>query len=274
MLRPPVKAPTALVWIPGREELLVATREGLLLTVDPVLGTRTLAENLGETAVLSAHEDRSRILVVTRQGRWKVLGARGETLNEGRHDFLGSMEGFFADPYLLLFGDEEKGRFLYLIEGDQLKHRVPLPPRVIAALSENGKGLLCRSTEQGLQVVLFGKEKLPKDEPTLHRLRPAGRFVLGFTGTGIAVWTHAGGMPRSMRLPDITAGDISRDGTWLALGMRNGAVALSRIDRLDKRIHPDLVRAFNGPVTCVAFSSKGRWLATGAEGLRIWSWED
>ncbi len=274
VLRPPVKAPTALAWMPGREELLVTTRDGMLISVDPVLGTRTIAENLGEPAVLSIHDDRSKILVMTREGRWKVLTPRGEVLQEGKHEFLGGLEGFFADPYVLMFGDEEKGRALHLVQDGVVKHRVPLPPRVIAALDESRKGLLCRSTEQGLQVVQFGKEKLPKDEPTLHRLRPAGRFILGFTQTGIAVWTQEGGMPRSMRLPDLTAGDISRDGVWLALGTRNGAVALARIDRLDKRIHPDLVRAFNGPVTCVAFSSKGRWLATGAEGLRIWSWED
>ncbi len=115
----------------------------------------------------------------------------------------------------------------------------------------------------------------PKDlESTAHRLRQAGEFILGFTSTGICVWGQEGGMPRSMRLPDLTAGDISRDGQYLGLGTRNGAVALARMDKLDKRVRPDLVRAFNGPVTSVAFSSKGKWLATGAEGLRIWSWED
>ena len=48
----------------------------------------------------------------------------------------------------------------------------------------------------------------------------------------------------------------------------------ARMDRIEKRVKPDLVRAFNGPVTSVAFSERGRWLATGAEALRIWSWED
>ena len=77
-----------------------------------------------------------------------------------------------------------------------------------------------------------------------------------------------------MRLPDLTAGDISADGQYLGLGARNGAVALARMDRIEKRVKPDLVRAFNGPVTSVAFSERGKWLATGAEALRIWSWED
>ena len=274
VLRPPVKSPVALAWIPGREELLAATRDGQLVSVDPVLGTRIVAENLGEPAIVHIAEDRNRVLVISRGGKYRVLTVRSEVLYEGKHDFLTGMDGFFADPYLLMFGDEEKGRFLYLIQEGVLKHRVPIGPRVIAALDPNGKGLVCRSTEQGLQVVPFGKEKLPKDEPTAHRLRATSKHILGFTQTGVAVWGQEGGQPRSMRLPDLTAGDISRDGSYLGLGTRNGAVALARMDRMDKRTHPDLVRAFNSPVTCVAFSSRGRWLATGAEGLRIWSWED
>ena len=52
VLRPPVRNPTALCWIPKREELLAATRDGELISVDPVLGTRVVAESIGETAVI------------------------------------------------------------------------------------------------------------------------------------------------------------------------------------------------------------------------------
>jgi hypothetical protein len=130
--------------------------------------------------------------------------------------------------------------------------------------------------DAGLIVIPLGKgHAFPKDlESTAHRLEPSHQFVLGFTATGICVWGQEGGGSRSMRLPDLTAGDISHDGQYLGLGARNGAVALARMDRIEKRVKPDLVRAFNGPVTSVAFSERGKWLATGAEALRIWSWED
>jgi hypothetical protein len=273
VLKAPVKQPTRLAWIPGREELLVTTREGELLTVDPVLGTRTLAYQIGEAAVLRVADDRQRVLIMTREGTYQIRNPRGELLLKGNHSFLGGMDGYFADPYLLIFGDEAGGRFLELRQDDVVKVRIPLPSRVIAALDPQGKGLLCRSTDAGLQVVAFGREKLPKDEPTAHVLRAAGKFVLGFTPTGVAVWGQEGGQPRSMRLPELTAGDVSKDGTLLGLGTRSGSVALARIDQVEKRVHPDLVRAFSTPVTCVAFASRGRWLATGAEGLWIWSWE-
>jgi hypothetical protein len=76
VLRPPVKHPTALMWVPKREELIVATRDGELVTVDPVLGTRVIVDNIGETAVLDIHQDRKRFLIMSRQGRYMIGTAR------------------------------------------------------------------------------------------------------------------------------------------------------------------------------------------------------
>ena len=275
VLRPPVKHPTALCWVPGREELLVATRDGQLVNVDPVLGTRVVAQGVGEAAVLDVSADRKRYLTVSREGRWQVGTMRGEVINKGGHSFLGGMQGFFAGDYVLISGNSDVGRRLLIFKGNKRAGRVSIPERVVATLDVNGKPLLCRSTQAGMKVIKGFKHTFPKDLPsTIHRLRRSHLHLLGFTTTGICVWGQEGGMPRSMRLPDLTAGDISKDGKYLGLGTRTGAVALARMDRIDKRIRPDLVRAFNGAVTSVAFSTRGRWLATGAEGLRIWSWED
>lgn len=280
VLRPPVKYPTALAWIPKREELVVTTREGQVISVDPVLGTRIIAEEIGEGAVLSLKDDRKHYLVMNRQGRWIIGTLKGEILLRGKHDFLGAMSGFFAGEYAVMMGDTGDGkRTLQIFKGEKRVANVRLPARVTATLSEKGNLLLCRSTHAGLEVVPLSAMKKGKSfqkglESTIHRLRPSGAHILGFTSTGIVLWGQKGGQPRSMRLPDLTAGDISKGGKYLGLGTRNGAVALARIDNLEKRIRPDLVRAFNSPVTSVAFSTRGRWLATGAEGLRIWSWED
>ncbi len=280
VLRPPVKQPTALAWVPKREVLIVATREGSLVSVDPVLGTSVIAEELGEAGVLALHEDRKRFFIMNRQGGWVLGTLDGEITLRGRHGFLGSMHGFFAGDYLVMLGDEGDGRrTLSIYKGERRTAHLKLPPRVSATLSEKGSLLLLRSTYAGLEVLPLGALKKGRTfkkgmESTMHRLRPSGLYILGFTSTGIAIWSQKGGQPRSMRLPDLTAGDISKDGEYLGLGTRNGAVALSRITSLEKRIRPDLVRAFNSPVTSIAFSQRGRWLATGAEGLRIWSWED
>jgi len=278
VLRPPVKHPTALCWVPRKEELVAATRDGQLVSVDPVLGTRVIVEGIGETAVLDIHKDRKRWVAMSRQGRYRVGTVRGEILFEGRHDYLGGMNGFFADKHLVMVGDSADGRRLLILDAETgaKKGNAKLPPRVIPTLNDKGRPLLCKSTPAGLEVIpLGGKHRFSRGmESTAHRLKPSGPHILGFTSTGICVWGQEGGVPRSMRLPDLTAGDLSKDGQYLGLGTRNGAVALARMDQIAKRVRPDLVRAFNGPVTSVAFSSRGRWLATGAEGLRIWSWED
>jgi hypothetical protein len=255
--------------------LIASTRAGQVISVDPVLGTRVVASEVGEAAVLAVHPDRKRYLLFNRQGGWHVGTMRGEILQKGKHDFLGGMCGFFVGEYVIAAGDRADGRYLLVIHEGKLKSRARIHPRVVPVLSKGNKLLLARSVASGLVVVPFGrKARFPKGDSTGHRLMSCGAYVLGFTSTGVCVWTQVGGAPRSMRLPDLTAGNISADGRFLGLGTRGGAVALARMDRIDKRVRPDLVRAFESPVTSVAFSDRGRWLATAAEGLRLWSWED
>ncbi len=276
VLRPPVDHPTAIVWIPGQEELLVATREGDLMSVDPVMGTRQVMSELGEIADLAVAPDRSRIVALNRSGQWFVATLGGEILHRGKHPFLAGMSGFFAGKYTILTGDTSDGkRMMLVLEGDTTRSRVRLPERVVATLDAAGRPLLARSTPSGLVVIPFGrKAKFPSLPSTIHRLRPTGSHILGFTTSGVCVWDHSGGAPESTRLPDLTAGDLCRDGRYLGLGTRTGAVALSRMDKKNKRMRPDLVRAFNNPVTAVCFSSRGRWLATAAEAVRLWTWEE
>lgn len=274
VLRPPVGYPTALAWVPKREELLVTTREGKLHSVDPVLGTRVVAEDVGEAAALDIHDDRKRYLVVARDGRWRVGDLSGNVLHVGKHDLLSHIDAFFYENYVVLTGDTVEGRFLLVFADGERKSTVRLPKGVIA-FPKDGQLLLARSTAQGLQVIPLAKDsRFEKVEATGHVLARCGEHILGMTATGIAVWTSQGGVPHSMRMPEITAADLSHDGVFLGMGTRHGAVALARLDKVDKRVHPDLVKAFDNPVTTVKFSERGRWLATGGDRLQIWTWED
>ncbi len=274
VLQPPVKAPCGLAWIPQREVLLAATREGQLIQVDPVLGTRTLGADLGEAAVLAAAPDRERWLVVAREGHWTLGNMAGTVLSAGKHPFLGGMDGFFAGDLVVIVGDTAEGRAMWVLRDGEVVTRARLPAGSAVAASKDGTPLLCRSLPEGLAVIPLGPDsRAPKGEATGHRLRVAGSWVLGFTASGVCVWDHFGGAPRTMRLPELSAGDVSVDGQTIGLGTRQGAVVLAHLGRTDKRVRPDLVRAFSVPVTTVAFSSRGRWLATGADGLRLWTWE-
>ncbi len=277
VLRPPIRNPTALCWIPKREKLVVGTRDGKLHTVDPIMGVRVVAEDVGEPAEVRIHEDKKTYLCMSRNGRFVVGELQGEHHYVGKHSFLGGMSCFWMGNNVIMVGDEVDGRVLMVVNKGKTKLRAKLPERVVAMPNETLKGLmLARSTPAGLSVINLGKQRFPKGlDSTVHRLTHSGQYVMGITPTGVVVWPRDGGTPQSMRLPDLTVGQISRDGKYLGLGTRSGAVALARIDEKEKRIHPDLVKAFDGPVTSVAFSERGRWLATGGtEHLQIWSWED
>jgi hypothetical protein len=274
VLRPPVAYPTALKWVPNREQLIVSTRDGQLTSVDPILGTRIVAQDVGEAAALDVHPDRKRYLVVARGGTWQVGELGGGVIAKGRHSFFGNIDAFFLDEYVVMLGDGAEKRTLLVIQGTEVRARVRLPPRVIAVARERAL-FLCRSTEAGLEVVKFGKDaQFSRIDSTAHRLVRTHERIMGLTATGLAVWTLEGGVPRSMRMPELTAGDISADGRLLGLGTRHGAVALAHLDSIDKRVHPDLVKAFSHPVTSVSFSTRGRWLATGGDRLQIWTWEE
>jgi hypothetical protein len=276
VLRAPVAQPAALAWIPGREELLVAGRDGGLHVVDPVLGTRVIAGELGVAVALAVHPDRQRFVVVTREGEWILGRLHGGIDFRGRHEFTGAAEAFFAGDHAVMAGDVAQGRVMIAVADGAVKGVVNLPERVLPVSDDDGKLLLARSTASGLQVIRFRKNaRFPDGAPTTGpRLKTCGKFILGLTLTGVCVWEKTGGGPRSMRLPDLTAGDVSPDGKFLGLGTRAGAVALAALDRLDTRAKPHLVKAFEQPVTSCAFSDRGRWLATGGEGLQIWTWED
>jgi hypothetical protein len=273
VLRPPVGYPTALAWVPRREELIVATRDGKLHSVDPVLGTRVVTESIGEAAALDIHSDRKHYLLVEREGVWRLGDLSGSADHVGKHDFLGHIDAFFLDRYVVLLGDTVDGRYLVVFADGKQASRIKLPKGVVALPHENALKL-ARSTAAGLEVIALGKERFKRLETTGHVLQRCRDHVLGVTPTGIAVWTGQGGLPQSMRMPEITACDLSKDGTFLGMGTRHGAVALARMDLVDKRVHPDLVKAFDSPVTAVQFSERGRWLATGGDRLQIWTWED
>lgn len=285
VFRPPVQYPTAMAWIPGREELVACSRDGSMHIIDPVLGTRVAHKDLGEVNVLSIHPDRKRWMGLTRDGEWMVGRFGAGIEHRGKTGFVGGLEGFWVGEFAVYVGDTaeqkkvdgvvEQVRELVILQDGVQKARIEVPARVVPLPGENNKLLLARSNQAGLEVVKFGKEIKFADIPsTQHRLKPCGAHVLGFTATGVAIWSRAGGSPRSMRLPDLTTGDINTSGAFLGLGTRTGAVALAIVNKLDARARPHLVKAFDQPVSALAFSDRGRWLATGAESLQVWTWED
>lgn len=293
VVRAPVPSPTALAWVPAREEVVVATRSGSLYHVDPLLGTRQIAGGVGEGASVVVSPDRARVGLVTRDGHWMVLSLKGEIESRGKHGFLAGIDAVFVSDHLVVLGDGVEGRSLIVIKDGQIKARANVPPRVVPRVHD-GKLSLVLSIDSGLAQVPFTRTlKFPVGEATAHRLRVVGDLVLGVTSSAFVVWRIGDPTVRSMRLPDLSVGDLTKDGAHVAVGTRFGQVTLSPLGRRPRRddeatggstatsgttpfsaaAKPRPVKASDGPVTCIGFSDRGRWLATGGDALILWTWE-
>lgn len=275
LVRPPVEEPTCLIWRPGSEELLVGNRRGQLFTVDPVMGTSVVAEDLGWTTVVAVHPDDDRYAVLNADGKFSI-GVGGEVSFEGKTGFNRRMSAFFHKDYLIMAGDAADGRFVVVVAGDKVAARIRVPHRAIPTMDAAGKLTLVRSTQAGLETVPLSRNPRVSDiESTAHNLRAYDSAILGFTVIGLVVWDREDpSVTTSLRLTDLGVASLSYDGSRAAMGTRSGAVAIARLASPEERARPDLVRAFDGPVKAAEFSSKGRWLATAGDHLVIWTWED
>jgi hypothetical protein len=273
VLRPFVPQPSAIAWIPGREQLLVGCRDGQLHHVDPALGTSLVEAGLGDVAALAIHPDRERYLVINRDGHW-VISKMGDRLAEGKHKFAGNIDCLWLGEYAVIVGDTGNGRLVSIVHDREEKAVLPVPDRA-APIRDGDKLAVARSVTTGLEITRLSRGAKFDGEATAHRLRIATGPVLGITSMGVAVWARKTGPAlHSLRFPEVTAGDSAPTRPLVALGTRAGGVSLIQLDRRDPQARPQIVKAYDSPVTAVAFADRGRWLATAAESLQLWSWED
>ena len=131
-----------------------------------------------------------------------------------------------------------------------------------------------RVTAEGAEVVKLGV-KLASREPTSHRLRFSNQkgLLYGTADGGVTIWPGPKHPPVTVRSFGITSASVSDCGRWVGMGTRDGNVALADISaNAPSRGQPIRCGGHDEAVHSVAFSQKGKWMASAGYDCWIWRW--
>lgn len=271
LVSPPIEQPRALAWLPDGESLLVAAADGTVWNVEPSFGSRVRLRARPDPALIAVQDARAAVL--GRDGTLQVWDLANERpLWEQPTGLIGQLHLQWWRQGVAVVGEDLADRRAVVFDfAGNRRARARLPARTALGVDAKGRLIVARSLAGGLHVGHFG-QPLPADEPTQHTLRfcNAG-MVLGVATGGVTVWRAPGAPQANVKLYDVTAACLDREGEQVALGTRSGEVALaSALPGRGQRVNPSRVEGHEGAVVALAFAPRGRWLASVAD--RCWVW--
>jgi len=257
--------------IPAREGFLIGDKSGELLELDPLMGTRTVGTFDEEIAALAATRRGARILVVGRSGGWYIVDRKANVMRSGQHPYVAGLYAWsFGQEFALGGRTEDTTGVQILSEGGARASE--LPSGAVFVPSDEGQDVVW-SNPEGLQRLPLNAVEGANGERTAHNLRVSGRHVLGYTPGGVCIWDTAG-QPQSVRWRDPVAGDVDPTGSWLAVASRQGELGFTTVTPGVPIERPVVVELEEEtPVRALCFSAKRSWLASAADGVRLWTWD-
>ena len=270
LVRPPVEDAVVLAW-DGRSNLLVGTEEGLVQRVHPAMGTRTLMKDLDEPIGIGVSDDR--FVLVEEGGRWGTYDLDGRRIIEAEHPFTGPVDVQFREGKVLLTGPTPSGKQLLFYDSGRKVLRIQLPEPAVPFVASGYLGL-AQSTPIGLEVIYMRDNgRFHGTEFTPHVLRAYEDYILGTHAGGVRVWDLTEGEHVDVSLAGTVSTTLSHDGHLVALGTADGKVAVAALHSAEARASPVVVEATDEPIRAIAFSRKGKYLASGGEDVIVWTWE-
>lgn len=275
VMSPPIDEARVLDWFPDREELLVGAADGGLYRVDPIMGTRTIADDLDEPGAMAISPDGTKVAVVSRGHGLEVRDlSTGNILYKVMEPLLADLWVGWWEKGVCFAGEGIDGRRALVVDRyGVMRTRLRLPDGAVVGVGRSGGLLLGRVSDLGLEVLPLG-HPMPRRDPTRHRLRfSSSGVVYGIAEGGVTVWLSGGRPPNTIRVHGATSAAVSGDGQKVAIGTRAGGVTLAQTqgDGAD-RCHPGQTGGHEKPVQTISFSTRGRWFATAGEACWLWSY--
>lgn len=280
LVSPPVAAPRAMAW--SGEELLVADREGGVHLVEPSYGSRRLfraAPRPVRLAISPIAGAARRVAILDDGGQLRVYELDGRLCWEHATGLIAGLQVAFEASSIVVVGDAGDARRALVFAADgRVLARARVPARTVALPQPAGLPWLVRSLPTGLRVLPWGVP-LGSDASTAHHLYVASDCVFGVSSGGVTLWRgprpEGRGAPQdavTVKLYDVVNAAVSSDGETLALATRSGGVSVTVARPGVARVASGGVSGHDAPVTGLGFSQRGRWLASLAERVWVWSY--
>ncbi|NOY26497.1 MAG: hypothetical protein GXP62_11545 [Oligoflexia bacterium] len=275
VVSPPLDLVTAVAWHPQREELLAGTRDGCLVSVDPLMGTREIACDLPEAGALSISPDGTQVALLGRAAPLEIRGLPdGDLQVQVDMQFVGDLwVGWWRGGVAVAGQGLDRRQVVVLDHAGRRRASGELPPGVVVGVDAKGHLMLGRVSSRGARILPLGRGRFDTMPPTSHRLRfgPGGRLI-GVAEGGVTIWDQGSG-PVTVKTYGVSAAALTPSGQALAIGTRDGGVALVAVGGgALERARPGQTGGHDQAVRVLAFSQRGRWLASVGERIWLWSW--
>jgi WD40 repeat protein len=272
VVRPPVHDVAAMAWA-GHGRLVVGTSAGSGYVVHPALGTGELWTD--RAPVLGIGVDGGRVAVVEGDGSWRMLDLDGNEAYAADHGFIGAVDVQFDGSHVLLTGPTASDRRTVFYQDGRKVFRILMPHRTVALIDHEREIALAQSTPDGLEVLRVAPgARFRRIEQTAHVLSVASGRILGVHDRGVRVWRPETWDARDVQVSNATVATLSGDGRYAAIGTSSGGVAVVDLEDAAARAEPMTIAISRAPIRSLAFSERGHWLASGADTLAVWTWDE
>ena len=270
VLTAPIERPTAVAWCPRSEVLWVGSPSGLHI-IDRVMGVQSVGRDVGTPTAIAVSPDGTHAVVVNDHGLASVVQRHSASvLARGKTGLVSRIRPFVADGRVYVVGQGTRGMRLLELMTDGVHRVAKLPAGATAGSSRHGPVV---GRVLGGHVVLSPPD-LVDDDPSDsgYILRMVGPHMLGWTSSGVCAWVD-GRDAVTARVRGITACDLDEAGNRVALGTKDGDIAVVDLMSQRSRREPTLVATSSESVRHVRFSAHGPWLAAVGSRLVVWTTE-